>query len=171
MQERLKKLPKLARDKNAENNKYFKVLKKRTPKNLDVVVHEIHDAIFEKTDCLSCGNCCRTTSPLFTEKDIKRISKYLRLKEIQFIEQYLDRDEDEFWVLKQVPCAFLGSDNYCFIYDVRPKACSEYPHTDRRKFIQLADLTIKNTEICPAVYDIVEELKQKIPVQIGQRKP
>jgi Fe-S-cluster containining protein len=168
MQERIKKLPELAAKKQAENKKYFQKLKKRTPKNLDVVVQAIHNKVFDKTDCLSCGNCCKTTSPLFTEKDIRRIAKHLKLKEHQFIMQYLQRDEDNFWVLQETPCAFLGSDNYCFIYDVRPKACSEYPHTDRRKFIQLADLTIKNTEICPAVYDIVEELKKEIPVQIGR---
>jgi Fe-S-cluster containining protein len=170
MRDRLDKLPKLAAEKKTENKKYFQILKKRTPKNLDIVVQSIHDKVFKKTDCLSCGNCCRTTSPLFTEKDIKQIAKHLRLKEHQFISQYLERDEDDFWILKQTPCPFLGSDNYCFIYDVRPKACAEYPHTDRRKFIQLANLTIKNTEICPAVYDIVEELKEKIPVQVGRKK-
>lgn len=170
MQERLKKLQALAAEKEKENKKYFQILKKRTPKNLDVVVHQIHNKVFEKTDCLACGNCCKTTSPIFTEKDIQRISKHLRMKEPQFISQYLERDEDDFWVLKEVPCAFLGADNYCFIYDVRPKACSEYPHTNRRKFIQLANLTIKNTEICPAVYDIVEELKKELVVQVGRKK-
>ncbi|HHB52293.1 MAG TPA: YkgJ family cysteine cluster protein [Saprospiraceae bacterium] len=170
MQDRLRELPDLANEKREENKKYFQRLKKRTPKNLDIVVRNIHDKVFEKTDCLSCGNCCKTTSPLFTEKDIQRISKHLRIKEHQFISQYLQRDEDDFWVLQTTPCPFLDTDNYCFIYDVRPKACAEYPHTDRKKFIQLADLTIKNTEICPAVYDIVETLKQKIKIQIGQKK-
>jgi len=169
MQKRLQELPKLAAEKLAENKKYFKVLKKRTPKNLDVVVHKLHDKVFAKTDCLACGNCCRTTSPMITEKDIQRIAKHLRMKESKFIEQYLDRDDDDFWVLQQTPCAFLGDDNYCFIYDVRPKACTEYPHTKRRKFIQLAPLTIKNTEICPAVYDIVEGLKKEIKIQVGQK--
>ena len=32
---------------------------------------------FKKTDCLDCGNCCKTTSPIFTDKDIERISKYV----------------------------------------------------------------------------------------------
>jgi len=170
MQEKLEELSRLAKEKQSENQKYFKVLKRRTPKNLDVVVHTIHDQVFEHTDCLACGNCCSTTSPLFTEKDITRIAKHLRIKEHQFITQYLQRDEDDFWVLQETPCPFLGDDNYCFIYDVRPKACAEYPHTNRKKFIQLSNLTIKNTEICPAVYEIVEELKKELPVQIG-RKP
>ncbi len=161
MQEKLKNLPKLSAEKKEENKKFFKKLKKRTPNDLDVTTQAIHKKVFEQTDCLACGNCCKTTSPLFTDKDIQRIAKHLKLKVHQFIEQYLLRDEDDFWVLKETPCPFLGSDNYCFIYDVRPKACAEYPHTDRRRFIQLAQLTINNTEICPAVYEIVEELKTK----------
>ena len=160
----LKELPELAREKYDENKKYFARLKKRIPRNMDVVMQELHTAEFEKTDCLTCGNCCKTTSPIFTEKDIQRISKYLKMKVHDFISQYLDRDSDDFYVLKKSPCTFLDlNDNSCFIYDVRPKACKEYPHTNRRKFIQITDLTIKNSEICPAAYNIIEALKIKLP--------
>ena len=160
----LKELPELAKEKFLESKKYFARLKKRTPKNLDVTMQDLHNAEFKKTDCLSCGNCCKTTSPIFTEKDIHRISKHLRMKVHQFIAQYLDRDADDFYVLKTAPCSFLDlNDNSCLIYDVRPKACKEYPHTNRRKFNQITDLTLKNTGICPAVYNIVEALKIKIP--------
>lgn len=159
----LEELPELAKEVFKENKKFFQKLKKKTPKNLDYIVHEIHDDVFKKTDCLACANCCKTTSPIFTEKDIKRIAKHFRMKEIRFIEQYLERDEDDFMVLKKAPCSFLDeSDNTCIIYDVRPKACSEYPHTNRRKFIQLSNLTLKNVAICPAVYNIVETMKEKI---------
>jgi len=159
----LDQLPKLAAEKKVENIQFFKKLKKRTPKNLDVIMKELHVEEFERTDCLSCGNCCKTTSPIFTEKDIQRISKHFKQKETDFIEQYLQRDPDDFYVLKSAPCSFLDtSDNSCFIYDVRPKACKEYPHTDRRKFIQITDLTLKNTVICPAAFNIVESLKAKM---------
>ncbi|MDA8595373.1 YkgJ family cysteine cluster protein [Flavobacteriaceae bacterium] len=162
-------LEKRAKEERKSNEKYFARLKKKTPKNLDNVVHEIHDKVFKKTDCLACANCCKTTSPIFTEKDITRISKHLRMKEVKFMDQYLQRDEDDFHVLKEAPCTFLMGDNTCLIYDVRPKACAEYPHTNRRKFIQLTDLTIKNTSVCPAVFEIVEELKVKIPLGIKKR--
>ena len=71
-------------------------------------------------------------------------------------------DEDNDYVLKSVPCTFLGEDNCCSIYEVRPKACREYPHTDRIKQYQLLKLTQKNVEVCPGVYDIVEKLKPKL---------
>jgi len=161
----LNELPKVAAEKLVENKKYFAKLKKRTPKRLDLIMQDLHEKEFEKTDCLTCGNCCKTTSPIFTEKDIQRISKHLKMKEVNFISQYLERDTDDFYVLKTAPCSFLDlQDNTCFIYEHRPKACREYPHTNRRKFIQLTNLTIKNTEICPAVYNIVEALKKKLPL-------
>lgn len=160
----IKELPERALEKRAENKKYFKKLKSKQRKRLDLLMQEIHEDEFENTDCLTCANCCKTTSPIFTEKDISRISKFLRMKERDFVSQYLQRDEDDFMVLQTSPCTFLDQDNTCFIYEVRPKACSEYPHTNRKKFAQLTDLTLKNTEICPAVYNIVETLKVKLPL-------
>ncbi|WP_299157370.1 YkgJ family cysteine cluster protein [uncultured Tenacibaculum sp.] len=170
MDKDLENLQKLAQDAAKENKKYFATLKKRTPKNLDVVMQELHDKEFERTDCLECGNCCKTTSPIFTDKDTERIAKHLKMKVRDFTNQYLERDADDFMVLKTAPCSFLDErDNTCFIYDVRPKACAEYPHTNRRKFIQLADLTINNTEVCPATYRIVEELKKRLPVRSNEK--
>lgn len=164
MEKLIVQLPQLAKEKLEENIKYFKKLRKRTPKNLDLIMQELHNAEFEKTDCLTCGNCCKTTSPIFTDKDIVRIAKYLKLKAPEFIKNYLCIDEDNFYVLQKAPCTFLDiTDNRCTIYTVRPKACSEYPHTNRKKFIQITNLTLKNAEICPAVFNILEALKKKLP--------
>jgi uncharacterized protein len=162
MQDFIKNLPKLAKDKHNESKKFFDKLKKKPPKNLDYVMLELHEQEFKRTDCLQCANCCKTTGPLFTDKDIERISKYFKLKPQQFISQYLRIDEDNDYVLQSVPCTFLGADNYCSIYEVRPKACSEFPHTDRKKFQQISNLTLKNVAICPAAYNIVEEMKKLI---------
>ena len=158
----LNNLPKEAKDKHIENKKYFDKLKKKTPKNLDYVMEDLHNAEFKKTDCLKCANCCKTTGPLFTDADIERVSKYLRQKPQKFIEQYLRIDEDRDYVLQSVPCTFLDKENACLIYDVRPKACREFPHTDRKKFQQITDLTLKNVAICPAAFNIVEEMKKKL---------
>ena len=160
----LNELGKLAKDTHNETKKYFDKLKKKTPKNLDYVMQDLHEAEFKKTDCLKCANCCKTTGPLFTLADIERISKFLRQKPQKFIEQYLQIDEDKDYVLQSVPCNFLDADNTCFIYEVRPKACREFPHTDRKKFQQITDLTLKNLVICPAAFNIVEEMKKKLPL-------
>ena len=162
MQEFINSLPKLAKDRHNENKKFFAKLKKKPPKNLDYVMQDLHEKEFNRTDCLDCANCCKTTGPMFTTKDIERIAKYFRQKPQQFIDTYLRIDEDNDYVLQRVPCTFLGADNYCSIYDVRPKACSEFPHTDRKKFHQISNLTLKNVSICPAAFNIVEEMKKLI---------
>jgi len=158
----LEELPQRAKDKQAENKTFFKKLKKKPPKDLDYIMQDLHDEEFQKTDCLTCANCCKTTGPLFTDKDVERIAKHLKMKPQQFIETYLRVDEDNDYILQSVPCTFLGYDNYCSIYEVRPKACREFPHTDRKKFQQITNLTMKNIAICPAAFNIVEEMKKKI---------
>lgn len=157
-------LPKKASEKTIENKKFFQKLKSKPPKNLDYLMVELHEETFKKTDCLSCANCCKTTGPLFTTADIERIAKYLKLKPQSFIDKYLHIDEDNDYVLQSLPCTFLDHDNACFIYDVRPKACREFPHTDRKKFHQISDLTLKNVAICPAAFEIVEKMKVRIKV-------
>jgi Fe-S-cluster containining protein len=162
MEKKLVQLKSLAKKNKKANQKFLQQLKRKNDREIDHIIHDMHEEVFSCTDCLKCANCCKTTGPLFTNKDIERISKHLRLKPQAFIEQYLRIDEDNDYVLQQVPCAFLGEDNYCSIYDHRPKACREFPHTDRVKQSQLFTLILKNTEVCPAVYDIVEKLKEKL---------
>ena len=165
IEKQLQTLHKDAKEVEKETFKYFQRLKKRTPKTLDITMRDLHDKEFSKTDCMRCANCCKTSSPIVTEKDIQRISKHFRMKEARFISQFLERDTDEFYVLQNVPCHFLdANDNSCTIYEVRPKACGEYPHTNRKKFIQITDLTVKNAEICPATFNIIENLKKAIPL-------
>jgi len=145
-----------------ENQLFFKKLTNRPPKNLDGLFHEAHDKAFEFIDCLACGNCCKTTSPIFYQKDIERASKAVKLKPGAFIDKYLCIDEDKDYVLKQSPCAFLGSDNYCSIYEDRPAACRDYPHTNRKKMFQVLELTYRNTLVCPAVLKITEAVKKRL---------
>ncbi|MFD0796743.1 YkgJ family cysteine cluster protein [Maribacter chungangensis] len=164
MEKIVAELPLKAKEKATENKKFFAKLKKKPPKNLDYLMQELHEDEFERTDCLTCANCCKTTGPLFTNADIERIAKHVRLKPQKFIDTYLRLDEENDYVLQQVPCAFLGTDNFCSIYDVRPKACKEFPHTDRKKFQQISHLTMKNVAICPAAFNIVEEMKKRIGI-------
>lgn len=155
-----KSIRKQAEERKKENKKFIEQLKRKPPHDLDVTTQKIHDEVFETTDCLSCANCCKTTSPIFYEHDIERLSKKLKLRPVKFIEQYLKKDEDDDWVLRTAPCPFLLSDNRCEVYNERPTACRTYPHTNRKKFHQLLDLTYKNTFVCPAVQSIVSRLQE-----------
>ncbi len=155
----IRQLPQYAAGKSKENNKLLTRLRQLPPHDVDELFHTLHEDVFSYTDCLSCGNCCRTTGPLLLLTDIKRLATRLRMKESDFFAQYVRIDEDNDYIFKAMPCPFLNSDNTCEVYDSRPAACREYPHTNRRKMYQILDLTIKNYAICPAVYDIIERLK------------
>lgn len=145
-----------------ENKNFYDKIQRTKPKQLDSHFHQLHNKVFESIDCLSCANCCKTTSPIFYNRDVDRLAKYLKQKPGDFIEQYLRVDEENDYVLKQAPCPFLGSDNYCSVYEARPIACREYPHTDRKKMEQLLKITYNNTIVCPAVLEITEQLKRII---------
>lgn len=152
----------LALQKQKEHRKFLATLKKKAPKNLDKIVQEVHTEVFREIDCTKCANCCKMLGPLFTEADISRIAKHFRMRLPVFEDIYLRVDEDNDKVFKSMPCPFLGEDNLCSIYDIRPKACREFPHTDRKKIYQINHLTIQNTLICPAVYLFVEKLQERL---------
>ena len=152
-----------AKAKRKENKRYYKKLRLKKPKGIDELFHALHEVEFEEMDCLTCANCCKTTSPMFHRKDVERIAKHLKMSVSNFSEKYLRIDNDGDTVLKSSPCAFLGKDNYCSIYEVRPKACREYPHTNRKDMHQILNTTFQNTLICPAVFGITERLKTILP--------
>lgn len=135
-----------------------KQLKKKKPRMLDAIVQDLHERAFEEFDCLECANCCKTIGPRLIDKDIERLSKFMKMKTVHFIEQYVKVDEDGDYIFKEHPCPFLLGDNYCMVYNSRPRACREYPHTDRKRFYQILPLSLKNCETCPVVYEIFEEM-------------
>jgi len=159
MRMQIENFNKSAQARRKENQKFFARLKNKPPRDLDTLFHEAHDEEFLKTDCLTCANCCKTTSPIFYQRDVERAAKGLRIKPGAFVEKYLRTDEDNDLVLKTAPCPFLNSDNYCGIYNDRPNACREYPHTNRKNMQKILDLTYRNTLVCPAVLSIVDRLK------------
>ncbi len=148
--------------KTKERQKLYKQFLERAGKN-DVLrlLPGFHEEAFSKVDCLSCANCCKNFSPRFKTPDIKRISKYLRLRESDFIETYLRVDEDGDFVVNSSPCPFLGTDNYCSIYDHRPSDCQRFPYTDEDVIIKRKALTLKNSTFCPITYYVLEKLIEK----------
>lgn len=160
MEERIRVLPERASQERKRFKRYFSKLKRRPPRDLDEQVAELHHEVFKEIDCLQCANCCKTTSPIFRPVDIERLAQHLGMRPATFTERYLRLDEEGDYVLRTAPCPFLGADNYCSVYAHRPKACREYPHTDRKNFHQILNLTLKNTAICPAAFEVVQRMLQ-----------
>lgn len=138
------------------------ILKKKNQAKVDELFHELHDAAFLEIDCLECANCCKTTGPLWTSKDVERAAKALNMRPGIFQEKFLRLDEDGDYVLQQVPCTFLGKDHYCSIYAARPEACRDYPHTHRPQMRKIMKICVENTQICPAVAYIFENLESRL---------
>lgn len=145
-----------------KNRDFLKKLKSKNKKQIDAIAQSFHEDTFNKIDCLSCANCCKGLGPMITKTDIKRISKFLRMKERDFEETYIRIDEDGDYVMQRMPCPFLLDDNHCSIYEARPKACREYPHTDMNGFNSKPHLHSKNTLTCPAAFDVVERMRKML---------
>lgn len=144
-----------------ETAAFLKKLKKKKPKELDDFVHGLHIDAFSEFSCLDCANCCKTIGPRLIDKDVERLARHLKMKPSEFMEMYIRVDEDGDMIFREHPCPFLMPDNYCMVYESRPRACREYPHTDRKRFYQILNLSHKNCETCPVVFEIFEEMKRK----------
>jgi Fe-S-cluster containining protein len=145
--------------KSADHQKLYKQYLHRADKQKVLkLLPDLHDEAFEKIDCLQCANCCKSYSPRFKTPDIKRISRYLKMKEGDFINTYLFVDSEGDYVLKSKPCPFLGTDNYCTIYEERPSDCYRFPYTDEDVLLKRQPLTQKNSSFCPIVYYVLEKL-------------
>jgi uncharacterized protein len=150
--------------KAAEHQKQYKQYLQRANKNKVLkALPQLHDDAFARVDCLQCGNCCKGYSPRFKTPDIKRIARHLGVKDGDLINQYLRVDEEGDYVMQNTPCAFLGQDNYCSIYEVRPGDCERFPYTNEDVLLKRPHLTLKNATFCPAVYFVLEKLMQEVP--------
>ena len=150
--------------KSADNQKKYKQFLNRADKNQVLKqLPDLHEEAFSKVNCLDCAACCKNYSPRFKTPDLKRIAKHLKMKEGDFIEKYLTLDVEGDYVVRSKPCPFLGADNYCGIYDVRPSDCARFPYTDEDVIIKRQQLTLKNSSFCPIVYFVLEKL---IPAKV-----
>jgi Fe-S-cluster containining protein len=144
-------MPENLQSKPLISSNFFKNLK---PFEVDELINTQHEYVFSYINCLDCANCCKTTPALLEQEDVNRISKYLKISAKQFIQQYTQKDADGDTVFRKTPCVFLNKDNTCAIYDMRPFACKDYPHTHRKNQLKIITITEKNISICPAVKEI-----------------
>jgi uncharacterized protein len=123
---------------------------------------ELHQRAFQIVDCTRCANCCRTMDVILDQADIDRIAGHLGTTPAALIAEHLEPcPEGNAWQMRAKPCAFLGADGRCTIYDVRPAACREFPHTDKPGFTGRKMGHARNALQCPIVYWIIEELRSR----------
>lgn len=160
MKAEYKKLIDRAVSKRKENKRLVKAMEKLPPKEVHNRFQKAHEQAFSRIDCLQCANCCKSVGPRFKASEIKRLAKYKGMDELSFKAKYLRVDEDGDYVLQQTPCLFLQSDNKCEVYDIRPEACRDYPHTDRVDIKKHLSVTLRNSKHCPAVAEMFTTLNK-----------
>ena len=141
------------------SQKKYKQYLMRADKNLVLrQLPALHQHAFDTINCMDCANCCKNYSPRFKTPDLKRIARHVKMKEGAFIEKYLLLDEEGDYVVNTKPCPFLGADNMCGIYEVRPSDCQRFPYTDEDVIIKKQHITLKNATFCPIIVDVLENL-------------
>jgi uncharacterized protein len=147
--------------KEEQNWRFRSFLKMQDDKKIDSLVKPIYEIVINNIDCLECGNCCRKLRPVLSKEDIIRFEKEFGLSEHEIVEKYSEPDEFHELRLKGNPCVFLDQ-NECKIYQNRPEDCKSYPHLHKKQFTTRLMGIIENTEVCPIVYNVYEELKIKM---------
>lgn len=141
---------------------FLQKLDELVPDDMPQLVQEEDAKVWAESECLSCANCCKKMTPTFTEQDIRRISGHLSMTPKAFKTKWLYKDEEGDWLNTSIPCQFLGDDNKCSIYEVRPFDCAEFPHHHRRPFDDHNHTFTQNLSYCPATYDLVRRLKKRV---------
>ena len=135
-------------------------IKRNPPRGLDNLTIRLDKEVWHEVDCLSCANCCKTMSPTYNGRDLKRISAFLNMPVKEFKEKWLLKDDLGDWLNKSQPCQFLDlKTNMCSIYEVRPDDCAGFPHLPKKKMVEYMHVHKQNLEYCPATYKMVEKMK------------
>ncbi|MBL7743803.1 MAG: YkgJ family cysteine cluster protein [Chitinophagaceae bacterium] len=139
-------------------------LEKKMPRGIDSLISNIDKEVWKEVDCLACANCCKTMTPTYTEKDIKRIAAHLDMTADEFKKKWLKKERSTGdWLNKSTPCQFLNlKDNKCSIYEVRPVDCAGFPHLPKKRMKDYMHVHKQNVEYCPATYKMVEKLMEKM---------
>jgi uncharacterized protein len=142
---------------------YLGKIEKNPPRGLDKIAEKIDAEVWQEVDCLSCANCCKTMSPTFTNKDLKRIAAHVEMSVAEFKEKWLFYDKkDGDWMNRKQPCQFLNLDsNMCSIYEVRPDDCAGFPHLKKKKMTTYIHVHQQNVSYCPATYKMVEKMMEQ----------
>lgn len=143
---------------------FLNLLVKNPPSTLDRLTSVVEKETWGEVDCLTCGNCCKTMTPTYNEKDMKRISAHLNMTVAEFKHKWLYKQRGTGdWLNKSTPCQFLDmKTNMCSIYEVRPADCAGFPHFSKKKMVYYMHVHKQNLEYCPATYRMVEKMIEKL---------
>jgi uncharacterized protein len=151
----------LGEQKRGENEKFRQHLRRHgyVERRFRKIAEQVEDGI----DCMQCAQCCRKVDVPLLERDIEKLSKFLRLNWYKFLREYCEEVEPEKYQLRRDPengCPFLIG-NECSVYEARPSFCDDFPHLihGRGSFHARMWQMIDRATYCPITYNAFEAMK------------
>jgi len=104
--------------------------------------------------CTQCGHCCTNHGEYsyvyLAEADVVAIAGHLGLARRSFLERHCAQDEGYTILRMDAPaCPFLGDDQRCKIYAVRPRQCATWPFWEEN--LERARWEGPVKECCPGI--------------------
>ncbi len=140
----LKSIEKAAQQKYQENLSFFEYLKKQNSLTIDEMVQSVNKVISAEISCVECGNCCHHLRPVAT---VEALSFFVEPDQIEKV-----------MYDSSIQCKHQ-KDKKCTVYTERPEECRSFPYLHLDGFVLRSSGMIQNCEICPIVYNVVEQLK------------
>lgn len=144
LEKHINKIQDIAVKKRKENKLFRSFLQTQNSNEIDSLVHALSETITSRINCLECGNCCQNIRPVASEEDLKN-----------FVEP---EDVEKLKYSMGFTCKNLEGKK-CTIYQDRFDECRLFPYLDRDEFVSRIPGVLQNYEICPIVFNVVEQLK------------
>jgi Fe-S-cluster containining protein len=157
----------LGERKREENLRFRKHMKSHD--HSDRILRRIAERVEEQIDCTQCANCCRVATARVTERDVERLAKFLRIKPVRVMADFVVESEEEGYVLRrdeQSGCVFLNGKE-CTVYEARPESCQRFPHVVRGNGSIASRMWefVDRACYCPIVYNSLEAFKEELRFQ------
>jgi Fe-S-cluster containining protein len=92
------------------------------------------------------------------------LSSRVKMTRENFDNTYLEKGSNGMMILNSIPCHFL-SENKCTVYEHRFEGCKEFPALHLPGFKKRAFTTFMHYERCPIIFNVVEQLKERLHFQ------
>jgi len=113
-------------------------------------------------ECRKCGRCCRTIPAMISPDEVKRMSRFLRMGQADFLKKFCTLGLDGFLHLK-TPCPLLtgAGRRECRVYRVRPIVCRFYPFKYDLPVLQTADWCLLGREVVTRIREEAKRVQGK----------
>jgi Fe-S-cluster containining protein len=156
----LSKIKKLADMREDDNYRFRVFLKGKDGEKIDKIVHRLHKEVSAQIDCATCANCCYCLTPKVNKADIEILARLENISPEEFQDAYCEEEFGSIY-LENIPCRYIDGKK-CGIYENRPEQCKTYPNTNKPEFTARLLGMIRNYEVCPIVFNIMEMLKEEL---------